>query len=202
MRPLCCELSKVDIPEISVRSRGNGKRPYYLPVPSHPTRPWPPAHGTCRWSGREFLEDPAFGLDREELVMRPPTTATAAKTANTYWMPKSPATIQPTKIGPIDDPALSQALPNRCRSRADGSDRARPSRDRARTRWSAVSRRRRWPGSAPGTAEVAPSHGEEQQRHHREQERDRVPALAADLVDQQGADDRGDAHRTPEVIQP
>ncbi len=44
-------------------------------------------------------------------VRIPPTTAAAANTANTYAMP-GPATIQPTKSGPIADPALSHALPN------------------------------------------------------------------------------------------
>ena len=41
-------------------------------------------------------------------------------------------------------------------------------------------------------AEVAPSSGEGDQRDDGEQERDGVPAFAADLVDQQGAGDGGD----------
>jgi len=43
-------------------------------------------------------------------VTSPPNSATAAKAANTYCIPRS-ATIEPTRIGPIDDPALSHALP-------------------------------------------------------------------------------------------
>src|SRR5262245_32523926 len=43
-------------------------------------------------------------------VTSPPTSAIAANAANTYWMPKSP-TIHPTITGPIEDPALSHALP-------------------------------------------------------------------------------------------
>src|SRR5262249_31502199 len=43
-------------------------------------------------------------------VISPPASATAANAANTYWIPKS-ATIDPTRMGPIDEPALSQALP-------------------------------------------------------------------------------------------
>ena len=43
-------------------------------------------------------------------VATPPASATAAKATKTYWIPKSP-TIQPTSMGPIDDPALSHALP-------------------------------------------------------------------------------------------
>ena len=38
-------------------------------------------------------------------------TAMTAKSTKTYWMP-TPATMKPTRTGPREDPARSQAEPN------------------------------------------------------------------------------------------
>ena len=44
------------------------------------------------------------------MVMSPPISATAAKTVKTGLIPQL-STIQPTRMGPIAEPARSQALP-------------------------------------------------------------------------------------------
>src|SRR5262249_51801561 len=65
---------------------------------------WPRPQGDSSSSPRPFVSIAKVS------VTSPPASATAANAAKTYWMPRS-ATMDPTRNGPIDDPALSHALP-------------------------------------------------------------------------------------------